>query len=47
MEKSLKIDFEPVGRRIDVPAGTDLLAAAQAAGVQLASLCGGIGSCDS
>lgn len=47
MEKSIHVDFEPVGRRIDVPAGTHLLAAAQAAGVQLASLCGGIGSCDS
>jgi uncharacterized 2Fe-2S/4Fe-4S cluster protein (DUF4445 family) len=47
MEKTYHIDFEPVGRRIHIPAGTDLLAAAQAAGVQLASVCGGIGSCDS
>jgi uncharacterized 2Fe-2S/4Fe-4S cluster protein (DUF4445 family) len=46
-EKTLHVDFEPVGRRIDIPAGTHLLAAAQAAGVQLASVCGGIGSCDS
>jgi uncharacterized 2Fe-2S/4Fe-4S cluster protein (DUF4445 family) len=29
-----------------VPEGTDLLAAAQAAGVQLSSVCGGIGSCE-
>jgi uncharacterized 2Fe-2S/4Fe-4S cluster protein (DUF4445 family) len=47
IEKTLLIDFEPVGRRIEVSAGTHLLAAAQAAGVQLASVCGGIGSCDS
>jgi uncharacterized 2Fe-2S/4Fe-4S cluster protein (DUF4445 family) len=46
-EKTLLIDFEPVGRRIEVAAGMHLLAAAQAAGVQLASVCGGIGSCDS
>jgi len=42
----IRIDFEPVGRRIQVDTQTDLLAAAQAAGVQLSSLCGGIGSCD-
>jgi uncharacterized 2Fe-2S/4Fe-4S cluster protein (DUF4445 family) len=47
MAKTIHVDFEPVGRRIDVPSGTHLLAAAQAAGVQLASICGGIGSCDS
>jgi uncharacterized 2Fe-2S/4Fe-4S cluster protein (DUF4445 family) len=47
MGKIIHIDFEPVGRRVEVPSGTHLLAAAQTAGVQLASLCGGIGSCDS
>jgi uncharacterized 2Fe-2S/4Fe-4S cluster protein (DUF4445 family) len=47
IKKTLLIDFEPVGRRIQVATGTHLLAAAQAAGVQLASVCGGIGSCDS
>ena len=46
MSKLVHIDFEPVGRRIDVTSGTNLLEAAQAAGVQLSSLCGGIGSCD-
>ncbi len=46
MTKLVHIDFEPVGRRIDVASGTNLLEAAQAAGVQLSSLCGGIGSCD-
>jgi uncharacterized 2Fe-2S/4Fe-4S cluster protein (DUF4445 family) len=46
MSKLVHVDFEPVGRRIDVTSGTNLLEAAQAAGVQLSSLCGGIGSCD-
>ena len=46
MSKLVHVDFEPVGRRIDVASGTNLLEAAQAAGVQLSSLCGGIGSCD-
>lgn len=46
MTKLVHVDFEPVGRRIDIASGTNLLEAAQAAGVQLSSLCGGIGSCD-
>lgn len=40
------VDFEPIGRRVEVPDGTDLLSAAQQAGVQLVSICGGIGSCE-
>jgi uncharacterized 2Fe-2S/4Fe-4S cluster protein (DUF4445 family) len=40
-----RIDFEPVGRRIDVPPGTNLLSAAQKAGVDLVAACGGIGIC--
>jgi uncharacterized 2Fe-2S/4Fe-4S cluster protein (DUF4445 family) len=40
------VDFEPIGRRVEVPEGTDLLTAAQQAGVQLVSVCGGIGSCE-
>ena len=39
------IDFEPVGRRITVPAGQTLLDAAQAAGVALMAVCGGGGLC--
>ena len=39
--------MQPVGRRIDVKGGTTLLAAAQAAGVGLVSLCGGEGWCES
>jgi uncharacterized 2Fe-2S/4Fe-4S cluster protein (DUF4445 family) len=41
------IDFQPLGRRIEVPAGTSLLEAAQQGGVRLVSLCGGAGSCES
>jgi uncharacterized 2Fe-2S/4Fe-4S cluster protein (DUF4445 family) len=41
------INLQPVGKRVRVPAGSTLLEAAQSAGVALATLCGGIGSCDS
>ena len=41
------IDLEPVGKRAEIPPGSSLLAAAQNAGVELVSLCGGIGACDS
>jgi uncharacterized 2Fe-2S/4Fe-4S cluster protein (DUF4445 family) len=44
---SFSVEFEPIGRRIDVDPGTTLLKAAQEAGVQIHSLCGGVGSCDS
>ncbi|HRF48149.1 MAG TPA: ASKHA domain-containing protein [Anaerolineales bacterium] len=40
-----EIDFEPVGKRVDVPAGSDLLDAARQAGIGLASVCGGEGTC--
>jgi uncharacterized 2Fe-2S/4Fe-4S cluster protein (DUF4445 family) len=43
--ETVQVEFEPIGRRIDVAAGTDLLNAAQAAGISLASSCGGIGNC--
>ena len=39
--------MQPVGRRIDVEAGTTLLAATQMAGVGMVSLCGGEGWCES
>ncbi|MBE0688526.1 MAG: 2Fe-2S iron-sulfur cluster binding domain-containing protein [Anaerolineae bacterium] len=38
-------DFEPVGKRVAVPAGTSLLDAARLAGVELTSDCGGQGDC--
>jgi uncharacterized 2Fe-2S/4Fe-4S cluster protein (DUF4445 family) len=44
--KTFLIDLQPVGRRIQIEAGKSLLAAAQAAGVELISICGGIGICD-
>lgn len=39
--------MQPVGRRVDVTPGTNLLEAAQSAGVGLVSLCGGEGWCES
>lgn len=44
-EKMIEIDFEPVGRRIQVESGTTILEAAQLAGVELTTICGGVGSC--
>jgi len=41
------IDFEPVGRRGPCPEGGTLLDAARALGVDLASVCGGYGTCSS
>ncbi|MEE8569219.1 MAG: ASKHA domain-containing protein [Anaerolineales bacterium] len=40
------IDFEPIGRRVDIASGGSLLEAAHSAGVELVSICGGKGSCD-
>lgn len=40
-----RVDFQPTGRRLHSSADASLLEAAQAAGVELISLCGGIGSC--
>ena len=45
--KNLIVDMQPVGRRVDVKAGTTLLEAAQESGVGLVSLCGGEGWCES
>lgn len=39
------IDFEPLGRRAECAAGETLLDAARRAGVALAAICGGAGSC--
>ncbi len=39
------IDIQPIGRRIDVPEGTNLLDACQQAGVELVAVCGGAGVC--
>ncbi len=45
MTQHCTIVLEPIGRRIEVAVGTSLLDAAHAAGVELVSICGGIGSC--
>jgi len=46
-DKPFTVDFEPIGRRGEAGADDSLLAVAQNVGVELVSLCGGIGSCDS
>jgi uncharacterized 2Fe-2S/4Fe-4S cluster protein (DUF4445 family) len=46
MTESFRIDFQPIGRRGAVRPGQTLLDAAQAAGVGLASVCGGVGNCE-
>ena len=43
--RDFQIDFQPVGKRVDVPAGESLLEAAIQAGIDLASACGGRGTC--
>jgi uncharacterized 2Fe-2S/4Fe-4S cluster protein (DUF4445 family) len=42
---ALTVDFEPVGRRGPCPEGGTLLDAARALGVDLATVCGGAGTC--
>ena len=42
---TFEIDFEPIGKRVEVPAGADLLDAARQSGIGLASVCGGEGTC--
>jgi len=46
MPETFIIDFEPLGRRVEAHPGQTLLDAAQAAGVGLASVCGGAGTCE-
>jgi uncharacterized 2Fe-2S/4Fe-4S cluster protein (DUF4445 family) len=46
MSESYKIDFEPLGRRGNATPGQTLLEAAHSAGVGLASVCGGAGTCE-
>jgi len=45
--QSYTIRMQPVGRRATISVGTTLLQAAQVSGVELVSLCGGVGACDS
>jgi len=46
MPETFRIDFEPLGQRGEARLGQTLLDAAQAAGVGLASVCGGAGTCE-
>jgi uncharacterized 2Fe-2S/4Fe-4S cluster protein (DUF4445 family) len=46
MPETFHIDFEPLGRHYEAQAGQTLLEIAQAAGVGLASICGGLGTCE-
>jgi uncharacterized 2Fe-2S/4Fe-4S cluster protein (DUF4445 family) len=46
MPETFLIDFEPLGRRTKIRQGQTLLDAAQSAGVGLASVCGGVGTCE-
>ncbi|MCA9969563.1 MAG: DUF4445 domain-containing protein, partial [Anaerolineales bacterium] len=40
-----QIQFQPIGKRVAAPADVDLFAAARESGIDLASACGGEGSC--
>ena len=44
-ETCVYVDLEPIGRRAQVDSALTLLDAAQSAGVELAAVCGGAGSC--
>ncbi len=46
MPGKFSVDFEPLGRRGESQPGQTLLEAAHAAGVALASVCGGMGTCE-
>jgi uncharacterized 2Fe-2S/4Fe-4S cluster protein (DUF4445 family) len=43
--RKFTVDLEPIGRRVEVEAGTNLLEAAQKAGIDLVASCGGVGIC--
>jgi len=42
----IEVDFQPVGRHVQVEPGATILEAAQKAGVGLSAICGGGGSCN-
>lgn len=42
---NFKIDFEPIGKRVNAAREKSLLHAVRAAGIQITSMCGGIGIC--
>src|SRR5680860_1178536 len=42
----VEVDFQPIGKHVEVESGTTILEAAQEAGVGISAICGGAGSCD-
>jgi uncharacterized 2Fe-2S/4Fe-4S cluster protein (DUF4445 family) len=46
MKMKFEVDFQPIGKRVEVESGTTILEAAQDAGVGISAICGGTGSCD-
>jgi uncharacterized 2Fe-2S/4Fe-4S cluster protein (DUF4445 family) len=42
---TLKVDFEPIGKRVEVAPDTTLFEAAREAGISLATACGEVGNC--
>lgn len=47
VQKTVEIDLQPIGRRVEVETGTSLLAAAQTAAIGVIAICGGMGICGS
>lgn len=41
----MEVDFQPIGKHVEVASGTTILEAAQEAGVGISAICGGAGSC--
>jgi uncharacterized 2Fe-2S/4Fe-4S cluster protein (DUF4445 family) len=46
-EPDFTVNFQPVGRRVSIPQHQSLLEAAQESGIEIASVCGGAGICNS
>jgi uncharacterized 2Fe-2S/4Fe-4S cluster protein (DUF4445 family) len=44
-KESFDVQFQPIGKRVKVPAGTSIFEAARNAGIEIASSCGGEGNC--
>jgi uncharacterized 2Fe-2S/4Fe-4S cluster protein (DUF4445 family) len=45
VKRPYEINFQPVGKRVMVAAGTTIFEAARQAGIELSAACGGEGSC--
>ena len=44
-QEYFQVQFQPLGKRVSVPAGTTVLEATRQAGINLTSACGGEGNC--